>query len=106
MIWNLNFRVTRRRAKDFFHEKLKTWIDLHGAWRSGIVWLKNKMIPFVKGFQFTTTSCSSTKKVTEQFAIEQVAQIWWISLDKPFAMFTDAYLQVVKTSTSQVNKIN
>ena len=32
---------------------------------------------------------------------EQVAQIWWISLDKPFAMFTDAYLQVVKTSTVQ-----
>ena len=34
------------------------------------LWLKNKMIPFVKGFQFTTTSCSSTKKVTEQFAID------------------------------------
>ena len=29
--------MTRRRAKDFFHEKLKTWIDLHGARRSGIV---------------------------------------------------------------------
>ena len=70
MNWNLNFRGTRRRAKDFFHEKLKTWIDLHGARRSGIVWLKNKMIPFVKGFQFTTTSCNSTKKVTEQFAID------------------------------------
>ena len=27
---------------------------------AGIVWLKNKMIPFVKGFQFTTTSYSST----------------------------------------------
>ena len=30
-----------------------------------------KMIPFVKSFQFTTTSCSSTKKVTEQFAIDE-----------------------------------
>ena len=30
------FLVIRGRAKDCSHEKLKTWIDLHGAQRSGM----------------------------------------------------------------------
>jgi len=33
----VNFRAIKGRAKDFSNEKLKTWIDLHGARRSGIV---------------------------------------------------------------------
>ena len=80
--------MEKESAKDFTREKLKTWIGLHGARRSGIVWLKNKMmIPrhhaaHQKGSQNSLPLTGGTSSSNLEDEV--------LSLDNPFAMFTDA----------------
>jgi len=62
---------------------------------AGMLCLKNKMIQRFKGFHFTTASCSSPKRsqnslplmggTSSSNLVEEV-----LSLEKPFAIFTDA----------------
>jgi hypothetical protein len=67
----VNFRAIKGRAKHFSHEKLKTWIDLHGARRSGIVVVEKQNDSTRQGLSLYHGILQLIKheKITEQFTI-------------------------------------